>query len=89
MKLTDQLLAVAVKYCEAVRLSRGRVSTLVFGDGMRLDGIASGKDLNTRSYEKAMLWFSSNWPDALPWPDGIERPYPNDEQANQPEGQAA
>lgn len=88
MKLTDKLLVVTDRYCEAVRLSRGRVSTLVFGDGMRLEGIASGKDLNTRSYEKAMLWFSSNWPEGLAWPDGAERPHPDDEQAAT-EGEAA
>ena len=74
MTLTSQLLIVADLYCAAVRRSRSRISALVFGDGLRLEGVATGKDLNTRSWEKAMRWFSENWPADLAWPEGVERP---------------
>lgn len=77
MTLTDKLLLVSDAYCAAVQRSRSRVSTIIFGGGDRIDGIARGKDLNTRSYEKAMLWFASNWPEAIAWPAGVERPEPN------------
>ena len=60
---TASLITTSDSYCEAVGLSRSRVSTLVFNDGKALDRIATGGDLNTRSYEKAMLWFASNWPE--------------------------
>lgn len=76
MTLTDRLLHVANLYCGARKLSHGRVSTLIFGGGDRLSGIAEGKDLNTRSFERAMIWFSANWPADLAWPEGIERPAP-------------
>ncbi len=74
MHLTDALLLVADLYCAAVGRSRGRVSTMVFGSGDRLDGIAHGKDLTTRSYERAMTWFSRNWPEDAAWPQEVLRP---------------
>lgn len=72
--LTQRLILVSDLYCAAVKLSRGRVSTLVFGSGSRLAGVAEGKDLNTRSYEHAMRWFAENWPEGPAWPEGVERP---------------
>lgn len=77
--LTAHLIEVADLYCGKTGLSRARVSTLLFNHGARLDLIAGGKDLNTRSYERAMLWFASNWPEDLAWPEGIERPEPETE----------
>lgn len=74
LTLTEKLVLVSDTYCAAVQRSRARISTLVFGGGDRMDGIAAGKDLNTRSYERAMRWFSENWPDGVDWPEGIERP---------------
>lgn len=71
---TDLLIRLSETYCQAVGLSRSRVSTIVFNDGKTLDRIAAGGDLNTRSYEKAIRWFSENWPADLAWPEGVERP---------------
>jgi hypothetical protein len=70
---TSTLLQVADCYCAWCGLSRSRVSTIVFNDGKTLDRIAAGGDLNTRSYEKALRWFSENWPVELAWPEGVER----------------
>jgi len=74
MALTEKLLLVSDTYCAAVRRSRSRISTIIFSAGDRIDGVAVGKDINTRSYEKAMAWFASNWPEGLAWPEGVERP---------------
>jgi hypothetical protein len=68
-----QLIAVADAYCSARRLSRSRVSTIVFNAGLALDRIASGKDLTTGNWERAMAWFSSNWPEGAEWPAGSPR----------------
>ncbi len=92
MTLTEQLLRVSDVYCAAVNRSRSRISTIVLGGGDRIDGIASGKDLNTRSFEKAMLWFASNWPEGVDWPEGVERPdlpAPEAEDSTQASGAAA
>ena len=74
MTLRDQLLTVANAYCSARDLSRSRVSTIVFNAGLKLDQIASGRDLATGNFERAMRWFSANWPDGLEWPEGVARP---------------
>jgi hypothetical protein len=68
------IISVATAYCEANRLSLARVSTVVFNDGKALTRLAAGGDLTTRSFERAMAWFSANWPEGLAWPDGVERP---------------
>lgn len=69
-----KLLTVADAYARARKLSRARVSTIVFNAGLALDRIASGKDLTTGSWERAMAWFHQNWPEQVEWPRDVERP---------------
>lgn len=74
LNLRDQLLRVSDSYCAGVNLSRSRVSTIVFNGGGVIDRLASGGDLATSNFERAMIWFSANWPEHTPWPEGIARP---------------
>lgn len=74
MDLRSQLLAVADAFGVARNVSRARVSTLVFNQGAALDRIARGGDLNTGSFERAMAWFSANWPEGGAWPVAVSRP---------------
>lgn len=75
MSFISQLITVADAFCDARRLSRRRVSTLVFNDGKRLTRLADeGRDLHTGSFEHAMRWFSSNWPEGVAWPSDVPRP---------------
>ncbi len=74
MNLRDQLISVSDAFCDARQLSRARVSTIVFNAGSTLDRIASGRDLATGNFERAMRWFSDNWPEGAEWPKGVERP---------------
>jgi len=87
---TTSLITTSDAYCLAVGLSRSRISTLVFNDGKALDRIAGGGDLNTRSFEKAMLWFAANWPEGAAWPETVERPaFGKSESAPAEQGAAA
>lgn len=72
--LREQLIVVADAYCVARQLSRARVSTIVFNAGSTLDRIVSGRDLNTGTFERAMRWFSDNWPEGADWPSDVARP---------------
>jgi hypothetical protein len=75
MTLTEQLLMVSDVYSTAQGLSRARVSTIVLNRGSTLGSIAEGRaDVTTATFEKAMLWFSSNWPTGIDWPQDIPRP---------------
>lgn len=76
MTLREQLLLVADRYCEAAGIGRKRVSTIVLNGGAKLDAVAAGRDLTTGSFEKAMAWFSQNWPCGTDWPEGVKRPGP-------------
>lgn len=74
MTLREQLLTIADLYAEASGIGRKRVSTVVLNGGGKLDAIAKGRDLTTGSFERAMTWFSRNWPADLDWPAHIDRP---------------
>ncbi|WP_245430266.1 hypothetical protein [Rhizobium tropici] len=74
MMLREQIIVVADRYAEAAGIGRKRVSTIVLNRGSKLDDIAEGGDLNTGTFEKAMTWFSKNWPDGVGWPDDVPRP---------------
>ena len=70
----EVLLTLFECYCRRAKLSEARVSSLVFNHGGRIARIRAGRDFTISSYERAMRWFSNNWPEGLSWPAGIERP---------------
>jgi len=74
LPLTEQLSVVAQAYAKATGTALATVSTKLFNGGGRLAAIIDGGDLNTRNFEKAMGWFSANWPETLEWPSHVPRP---------------
>lgn len=76
MNMRDQIIAISDAYGRLTGVGRKRVSTIVLNRGSKLDGIVSGGDLNTGTFERAMQWFSDNWPERADWPVGIPRPEP-------------
>ena len=75
MTLIDQLLRVSDSYASLAGISRARVSTVVLNRGSTLEAIANGRaDVTTATFEKAMAWFSANWPKDAEWPSDIDRP---------------
>jgi hypothetical protein len=79
MTLKEQLLLVGDTYAKATQLSRARVSTIVLNRGSTLGLINEGRaDVTTATFEKAMLWFSANWPESANWPHEVPRPQPSE-----------
>lgn len=75
MTLREQLILVSDEFGRARGIGRQRVSTIVLNRGSTLDLLAQGRsDLNTGTFERAMIWFSENWPDGAEWPAGVPRP---------------
>lgn len=74
MTLREQLLDLFDTYAEARGLSRSRISTIVFSGGHVIERLEKGGDVTTGNFEKAVRWFSANWPEGTPWPQGIARP---------------
>ncbi|MDE3797621.1 hypothetical protein GOB46_21030 [Sinorhizobium meliloti] len=75
MTLREQLILVSDEFGRARGIGRQRVSTIVLNRGSTLDLLAQGRsDLNTGTFERAMIWFSENWPEGAEWPAGVPRP---------------
>ena len=72
--MKDQIVRIADLYAASAGIGRKRLSTIVFNRGAKLDGIASGGDLVTGTFEKAMQWFSDHWPKDVAWPADVQRP---------------
>jgi len=83
MTLREQIIIVHAVYCRFLSLTASAVSKRVFGRGTKIDDIESGGDLSTRIFERAMQWFSDNWPDGCDWPQGVPRPVPQKLEAAQ------
>ncbi len=82
MTLREQLITVSDIFAQSRGIGRQRLSTIVLNRGSTLDRIAEGdSDLTTSTFEKAMLWFSENWPKAVAWPEDVPRPEPVSEAA--------
>jgi hypothetical protein len=78
----ESLLLLARDYAAAEGVELVTVSWRVFRDSKKLRALADPRyDIQTRRYEKALEWFSANWPSAVPWPDGVIRPPVVDEAA--------
>lgn len=70
----NALLSIVDAYRQAHKVSDARVSTLVFNDGGRIAMLRDGKDIGTRRLERAIQWFSDNWPAEAVWPADVPRP---------------
>ena len=78
MTLREQLLHLASLFAAQPEggASLSTVSSRIFNDGKALARITSGGDLTTGNFEKALRWFSANWPDGAAWPESVPRPDP-------------
>jgi hypothetical protein len=82
MKLREQLITVSDIFAHCRGIGRQRLSTIVLNRGSTLDRIAEGEsDITTGTFEKAMMWFSVNWPDGADWPADVPRPVRTEDQA--------
>lgn len=76
MTLCEQLILVSDSYISEKKITRSVLSNRVFRRGNKLDRIDHGlEDLNTKTWENAMLYLSREWPANLHWPEDIPRPY--------------
>lgn len=82
MDLRLTLLTVARTYSEASGRSLARVATLIHNQGALFKKLEAGGSCTIATFDKAMRWFSANWPANTSWPDGIARPCAEDADAS-------
>jgi hypothetical protein len=68
------LLNLIDRYCTHTGLSDARVSTQIFNHGNRIKQIREGAGFTVASFERALNWFSTNWPTEIDWPTDIPKP---------------
>ncbi len=75
--LTDQVLAVAHAYCAAEGISLSAASRRAFDESKLLVDLERGHSSPTlKRSDRALRWFSANWPALASWPDAVPRPAP-------------
>lgn len=73
MTPTQQLLALSERYCLLRGISERTASGRIFKDSRTILRVKGGGSLTLKNFEKAVLWFSENWPENIDWPGFIER----------------
>ena len=81
MNTRSKLLLVAEAYRAASKKSLATVGKSIADNSTLFAKLAAGHGCTIDTYDKAMDWFSTNWPEEVVWPNGVERP--------QSEGRAA
>lgn len=76
MENITTLFDIVEAYRKARELSDARVSTLVFNDGGKIKSLREGTDIGVRRLQRAIQWFSDNWPENAVWPLSVARPDP-------------
>ena len=71
---TTDLLALSRQLAKHTNRSEATISNLAVGHARLFSRIASGAGCTVRTAERAMQWFSDNWPADLEWPRAIPRP---------------
>jgi len=77
----DSLLSIARRYAEIEGVPLTTVSSRALNDGKKLTALEGGADINVKRMERALIWFSSNWPEGADWPAGAVRPAAEVEEA--------
>jgi len=72
--LKTHLLTLCGSYCESKNVSPKTVAQSACGDWRFFDRLEKGASFTIRIYDRAVRWFSKNWPDNQPWPEGLKRP---------------
>lgn len=81
--LSQHLLQLADTFASHANVTHWRVSYRARGDGQFFKRLRDGKGCTVKTAEATFLWFSSNWPIDLEWPDEIPRPkVPNKEEVS-------
>ncbi|MCP4564034.1 MAG: hypothetical protein GY873_30260 [Bosea sp.] len=80
MTLIEQVVAVATAYCAAEQVEVGRASWRAFAESKTLGNLIARKSSPTlERADRALWWFSANWPADAEWPAGVPRPDPSAE----------
>ena len=75
MAMRDDLLRLITKYQELTGESDSWISNKLFGNGTKLPAFREGGGMDIAVYERAIHWFTENWPKGKrhEWPSGVRK----------------
>ena len=72
--MRGQLLQLISQFRQVDGRSEATISNHAVGHARLFSRVRGGKGLVPNTYDRAIQWFSDNWPADLPWPADIPRP---------------
>lgn len=75
-ELKANLRSVSDAFLAKSALAMSTVWARAVGDARFLERIDSGKGFTAKTYDRALAWFSANWPSEAGWPSNVARPAP-------------
>lgn len=79
--LRSHLHLLATRYAETLGVSVASVGKAALRDNTFFQRIEAGEGFTIRTFDRALQWFSDNWPSDTPWPSDIPRPAPAAQEA--------
>lgn len=70
----NHIIKLAETYGAKLNLSHWAVSMRILKKGDFFLRLNNGRDCQTGTANKVLVWFSTNWPTDLDWPSDIPRP---------------
>ncbi len=74
MDYRSKLLTLAAACSAGSGRSEARIANLAGCDSRFFVRLREGKGCTVDTLERVHRWFSANWPQDAPWPEGIDRP---------------
>lgn len=72
--LRENLIKVTQTFARHAGLGISTVARRFLGDSKLFSRIHDGGTFSVRFYDRSVSRFAENWPDDLPWPEGVPRP---------------
>lgn len=73
-ELKQHLITLSEGLASAGRIGVTTVWRQAINDPTFFDRLKSDKTITVRTYDRAVRWFSENWPQDVPWPESVPAP---------------
>lgn len=74
-ELKTQLRLLGDEFLAHSKLAPGTMWARAANDARFLDRVEGGKSFTVKTFDRAIQWFSDNWPDDAVWPAHVSRPF--------------
>jgi hypothetical protein len=80
-ELKDILVRLSADFLRLTGRKQGGVWAAAVGDARFLERVHAGQTFTVKTFDRAVMWFSENWPEGVEWPEGVARPDPRAEKS--------